>query len=248
MAIIAFVAAADPPFNAMAADHDSGPMLCEDNETIQAPGGPQPTPAVLAGLYRCSGEGITISLRLDADGRFEQRFEADKAVLNASTDDEMKELPFVRAGRWQIEGNALHLFARPVHAPIVTLIDAKRDPSVRMRVEIRQADGKPASGIAVVEGEAANSYSELEEGIVLVSKDAFWAPGRRWIVRMGDDLKMFGFDVGEAGPNSFHFRYEPSEIEPFEDEAYIADPQASAIGVAVGTGGALLHRVGFTAK
>jgi len=201
-----------------------------------------------AGLYRCSGEGITISLRLDANGRFEQRFEAEKVVPNASSDAEMKDLLFVRTGRWQIEGSALHLFARPDRAPVVTLIDAKRDSSVRMRMEIRQANGRPASGTAVAEGEAANSYSEPEEGVVLVPKDAFWTPGRRWIVRMGDDLKMFGFDVIEAEPKSFRFRYEPSEVEPFEDEAYIADPQASAIGVAVGTGGALLHRVGLKAK
>lgn len=204
--------------------------------------GPGPTAAALVGEYRCSEEGIAVVLRLDADGRFVQRLTAGDALDTDDNGAPVREV--VQTGRWRVVEDKVQLFARPTRAPVLRLIAATRDPSVRMRVEIREPGGAPAADLLIGEGEDANPISALDQGVVLVPLSYGWTPGLRQVVRGGDELVLARFTVGPTGPNSFRYEYRPSEIEPFEQTLRVGGAGWNAIAVPLGIGGAILRRVG----
>src|SRR5690606_16878637 len=98
------------------------------------------------------------------------------------------------AGQWRVENGNLHLFEQPVTAPHTSLVEARHDPSVELRVEIRTPDGASARGIFIGEGEHINVRSSLNNGLLLIPKGVEWQPGKRWIVRAGDELRLAAFD------------------------------------------------------
>jgi hypothetical protein len=228
--------AATPAF----ASPDSAPIACSGPELRDEEPGPTPV-AVSPGLYRCSQEGITITLRLDADGGFEERMTADEAMFERAGGGMGNETTL--AGQWRLDGTRLHLFARPLRAPKLPLVEARRDPAVELRVEVLTPDGKRAQGLFVGEGEDANPRSSLDDGVLVIPKGQVWQPGTYRIVRDGDELRLASFDVEVGGPNSFRYAYEPSEVEPFDQRGMVAGAHGEVVVVPLGIGGAALRRV-----
>ncbi len=216
-------------------------LLCDEPSRTPPPDYVPATPASLVGTYRCVGEGITITLHLDANGRFQQRYEAEATSFNKAERAELEQAGHV--GRWRLEQDRLVLFERPRREPAVRLVKTGVDPSVWMRVEVRLNDGRPAQGVYVGEGIEANPQSQLDNGVLAVPKTHAWEPGVRQIVRQGDDMKLFSFTPAEGGPNVFKFAYSPSELEPFGIRARVVDAARGAIAVPLGIGGALLKRI-----
>lgn len=223
------------------ANPDSGPLLCAGPELIQHANiaGDEPP---LPGTYRCSEEGIAITLRLDADGRFEQHMRANERLFEREDGSRTTETSL--SGRWRVENGTVHLFEQPARAPSINLIEARRDPSVGLRVDIRTPEGDAARGLFIGEGEHANVRSSLDDGLLLIPKGIAWNPGKRWIVRMGDELRLAAFDAVAGGPNSFQYVYEPSEIEPFHQQGLVAGEHGEIIVVPLGISGAVLQRIG----
>lgn len=222
------------------ASPDSGPLLCAGPELTQYANIATIEPA-LPGTYQCSEEGITITLHLDADGRFEQHMRANERLFEDEDGSRGPETSL--SGQWRVENGNLHLFEQPVTAPHISLVETRRDPSVELRVEIRTPDGAPAQGLFIGEGEYVNVRSWLEDGLLLIPKGVEWEPGKRWIVRSGDELRLAAFDAAKDGPNSLRYVYEPSEIEPFHQRGFIGGQDREIIVVPLGIGGAVLHRV-----
>lgn len=233
---LAAAMAATPAF----ANPDSAPVACSGPELRDQ----EPDPASVAvspGLYRCSEEGITITLRLDADGRFEERMTADEAMFEREGGGMGNETTL--GGQWRLEGNRLHLFARPRRAPKLTLAEARRDSAVELRVEVMTPDGKPAQGLFVGEGQDANPRSSLDDGVLAMPMGQAWQPGTHWIVRDGDELRLASFAIEAGGPNSFRYVYEASEVEPFDQRGMVAGAHGEVVVVPLGIGGAALRRV-----
>lgn len=222
------------------ANPDSGPLLCAGPELTQYANIAAIEPA-LPGTYQCSEEGITITLRLDADGRFEQHMRANERLFEHEDGSRGTETSL--SGQWRVENGNLHLFKQPARAPQIRLVEALHDPSVELRVEIRTADGTAARGLFIGEGEHVNVRSSLDDGRLLIPKGVEWEPGKRWIVRSGDELRLAAFDAAASGPNSFRYVYEPSEIEPFHQQGLVAGEHGAIIVVPLGIGGAVLQRV-----
>src|SRR5690606_33160544 len=109
------------------ANPDSSPLLCAGPELTQYANIVGVEPA-LPGTYRCSEEGITITLRLDADGRFEQHMRANERLFEREDGSRGTETSL--SGRWRIENGTLYLFEQPAKAPHIRLVEARRDPSV----------------------------------------------------------------------------------------------------------------------
>ena len=216
------------------------PLLC-DEPGLTPPADRVPaTPASLVGTYRCVGEGLSITLRLDADGRFEQRYAVEATSFSEAERTDLEQSG--RVGRWRLEQDVLVLFERPRREPVIRLLKTEMDPSVWMRVEVRLNDGRPAQGVYVGKGADANPQSQLDDGVLTIPKTYAWKSGVRQIVRQGDDMKLFAFTPTEGGSNVFKFIYSPSEVEPFEIRGKIVDATAGAIAVPLGIGGALLKR------
>src|SRR5690606_33260907 len=125
------------------------------------------------------------------------------------------------SGRWRVENGTLHLFEQPARAPHIRLVEARRDPSADLRVEIRKPDGTAARGLFIGEGEHVNVRSSLDDGLLLIPKGVGSDSGKRWIVRSGDQLRLTSFDTTADGPNSFRYVYEPSEVEPFDQRGFL---------------------------
>ncbi|AXB78624.1 hypothetical protein TQ38_018585 [Novosphingobium sp. P6W] len=235
---LGFVAAmaATPAF----ANPDSAPVACSGPELRDE----EPYPAsvtVSPGLYRCSEEGVTITLRLDANGRFEERMTADEPMFEREGGGMENETTL--AGQWRLEGTRLHFFARPLRAPKLALAEARRDPAVELRIEVMTPDGKPAQGLFVGEGQDANPRSSLDDGVLTIPKGQAWQPGTHWIVRDGNELRLVSFAIEAGGPNSFRYVYEPSEVEPFDQRGMVAGAHGEVVVVPLGIGGAALRRV-----
>ena len=194
----------------------------------------------LPGTYRCSEEGITITLRLDADGRFEQQMRANERFFER--EDGSRGTRASLSGRWRVENGTLHLFEQSARPPHINLVEARHDPSVELRVEIRTPDGMAARGLFIGAGEHVNVRSSLEDGLLLIPKGIAWEPGKRWIVRSGDELRLAAFDANPGGPNSFRYTYEPSEVEPFHQRGFVAGVSGEIIVVPLGISGAVLQR------
>lgn len=216
-------------------------LLCGKAGAAEEAGRLDVAAEALAGTYRCAEEGVSITLRLDADGHFEQRFDAEPGVFGEAERAEFEAAGL--AGRWRLERGTLYLFERPERAPAIELVETAHDPAVWMRVEVREADGRPARGLFVGDGPDANPRSSLDDGVLIVPKDYSWAPGPRQIVRTGDELALASFTPARDGANVFRFTYRPSEVEPFEIRAQPVDAAGGAIAVPFGIGGALLRRV-----
>lgn len=222
------------------ANPDNGPLLCEGSELVQHAGIAAIEPA-LPGTYRCSEEGITITLRLDANGRFEQRMAANERLFER--DDGSGGTETSLSGRWRVENGTLHLFEQPAKAPHIGLVEARHDPAVELRVEIRTPDGAAARGLFIGEGEHVNVRSSLDDGLLVIPKGVAWEPGQRWIVRMGDELRLAAFDAIMDGSNSFKYVYEPSEVEPSHQQGLVAGEHGEIIVVPLGISGAVLRRI-----
>src|SRR5690606_7036607 len=179
---------------------DSGPLLREGPELTQHANIAGVEPA-LPGTYRCSEDGITITLRLDANGRFEQHMHANERLFEREDGSRATEASL--SGRWRVENGTLHLFEQPARAPRINLVEARRDPSVELRVDIRTPEGAAARGLFIGEGEHVNVRSSLEDGLLLIPKGTALEPGKRWVVRAGDELRLAAFDTAAGGPNSF---------------------------------------------
>lgn len=218
------------------ANPDSVPLLCggSDVDLDTRPSGTSPLP----GIYRCSEEGMTITLRLTADRHFEQHMVADDAMFEAEGGRLSHETSL--KGEWRIENGALHLFARPLREPRISLVEARRDPSVALRIEVRTTDGQSPSDLYVGEGEEANPRSSLDDGVMTIPAEEGAVPGKRWIVRSGDDRRLVSLDVSPGGTNSWRYVYEPSELEPFDQRALFT---GDAVVVPLGIAGAVLRRV-----
>lgn len=223
--------------SAALANPDSVPLLCGDSDD-DLDARPLDTSG-LPGTYQCSEEGVTIILRLTADRRFDQRMVADEPMFETKGGGLSSELTL--KGEWRVENGDLHLFAKPLREPRISLVDARRDPSVALRIEVRTADGQSPSDLYVGEGEDANPRSALDDGMLTIPAEESAAPGRRWIVRSGDDRRLASFDVAPGGINSWRYIYEPSELEPFDQRALFT---GDAIVVPLGIAGAVLRRVG----
>lgn len=230
---LALLAAAPSPVRA---NPDSVPLLCggSDVDLDAHPTGTSPSP----GTYRCSEEGITITLRLTADHRFEQHMVADEAMFEAEGGGLSRETSL--KGQWRVENGALHLFATPLREPRISLVEARRDPTVALRIEVRTPEGQSPSDLYVGEGEDANPRSSLDGGVLTVPAEEGTAPGRRWIVRNGDDRRLASFEITSGGINSWRYLYEPSELEPFDQRALFS---GEAVVVPLGIAGAVLRRV-----
>lgn len=222
------------------ASPDSGPLLCEGPDLTQH-ANIAAVELALPGTYRCSEESITITLRLDANGRFEQRMTANELLFEREDGSRRTETSL--SGRWRVENGTLHLFEQPTRAPLISLVEARRDPSVELRVEIRTPDGAAARGLFIGEGEHVNVRSSLDNGVLLTPKGTAWEPGKRWIVRTGDELRLAAFDAAAGGPNSFEYVYEPSEVEPFHQQGLVAGEYGEIIVVPLGISGAVLQRI-----
>jgi hypothetical protein len=219
------------------ANPDSVPLLCGGSDVdldAHQPSGILPSP----GTYRCSEEGMTITLRLNADHRFEQHMVADEGMFEADGGGLSRETSL--KGQWRVENGALHLFAMPLREPRISLVEAGRDPTVALRIEVRMADGQPPSDLYVGEGEDANPRSSLDGGLLTVPAKDGRASGRRWIVRTGDDRRLASFEITPGGNNSWRYVYEPSELEPFDQRALFT---GDAVVVPLGIAGAVLRRV-----
>lgn len=233
---LAVVVAAAPAY----AHPDSGPLLCEGPELVQYANSAEIAPA-LPGTYRCSEDGITITLHLDTNGRFEQRMTANERLFESEDGSRRTETSL--SGRWRVENGTLHLFEQPARAPRINLVEARHDPSVELRVEIRTPDGTTARGLFIGEGEHVNVRSSLEDGLLLIPKGTALEPGKRWVVRAGDELRLAAFDAAAGGPNSFEYVYEPSEVEPFHQQGLVAGEYGEIIVVPLGISGAVLQRI-----
>jgi hypothetical protein len=240
LSILALGFAAAMSVTPACANPDSAPVACSGPELRDE----DPDPASVAvspGLYRCSEEGVTITLRLDADGRFEEQMTADEAMFERAGGGMGNDTTL--AGQWRVEGNRLHLFARPLRAPKLVLAEARRDAAVELHVEVMTPDGKPAQGLFVGDGQDANPRSSLDDGMLEIPKGQAWQAGRHWIVRDGDELRLASFAVETGGPNSFRYVYEPSEVEPFDQRGMVAGGHGEVVVVPLGIGGAALRRV-----
>jgi len=236
LGVVALVATAPTQANP-----DAGPLLCTGPGLTRYASSAAIEPA-LPGTYQCSEEGITITLRLDADGRFEQHMRAN--ARRFEHEDGSRSTESSLSGQWRVEDGTLHLFEHPVRAPRISLVEARHDPSVELRVEIRTPDGTAARNLFIGEGEHVNVRSSLDDGLLLIPKGIAWNPGKRWIVRMGDELRLAAFDAVAGGPNSFQYVYEPSEIEPFHQQGLVAGEHGEIIVVPLGISGAVLQRIG----
>ncbi|WP_380928343.1 hypothetical protein [Sphingomonas arantia] len=78
--------------------------------------GPAPTATALVGTYRCSEEGVVVTLRLDADGRFEERMEGDGMREEGNSGVPVR--PHITSGRWQVEGWMLRLSRQPAQPSV----------------------------------------------------------------------------------------------------------------------------------
>lgn len=222
------------------ANPDTGPLLCAGPGLTRYASSAAIEPA-LPGTYQCSEEGITITLRLDADGRFEQHMRANARLFEHEDGSRSTERSL--SGQWRVEDGTLHLFEHPVRAPRISLVEARHDPSVELRVEIRTPDGTAARNLFIGEGEHVNVRSSLEDGLLLIPEGVAWEPGKRWIVRSGDELRLSAFDAAADGANSFRYVYEPSEIEPFHQQGFVTGEHEAIIVVPLGMGGAVLQRI-----
>jgi hypothetical protein len=223
------------PFPARA-NPDSVPLLCGGSDVDLDARLPDALP--LPATYRCSEEGMTITLRLTADRHFEQHMVADDAVFEAESGGLAHETSL--KGEWRVENGALHLFARPLREPRISLLEARRDPTVALRVGVHTPNGQSPSDLYVGEGEDANPRSSLDDGGLTVPVEEGALPGKRWIVRSGDDRRLVSFDVALGGVNSWRYVYEPSELEPFDQRALFT---GDAVVVPLGIAGAVLRRV-----
>lgn len=89
---------------------------------------PAPTAPMLVGTYQCSEDGVTVTLRLDADGRFEERMKGEGS--RGPGDFAMPSKPTILSGRWRIEGWILRLFQQPTSEPFkqrARIADAQGD-------------------------------------------------------------------------------------------------------------------------
>jgi hypothetical protein len=222
--------------SAALANPDSVPLLCGGSD-IDLDARPSGT-SLLPGTYRCSEEGVTITLRFGADRRFEQHMAADEPMFESEGGGLSRE--FTLKGEWRIENGDLHLFATPLREPRLNLVEARHDPTVALRIEVRTADGQPPSDLYVGEGEDANPRSSLDDGVLIVPSEEGTAPGRRWIVRNGDDRRLASLYVTPGGTNSWRYVYEPSELEPFDQRALFT---GDAVVVPLGIAGAVLRRI-----
>jgi hypothetical protein len=234
--LTALLALSTPP---AAASPDDVPLACSgpdmsdtDAEKVEAP---------LPGTYRCSEEGITITLTLEPDGRFEQRMTSDEAVFEREGGGLGTE--YALSGQWRAEHGRLYLFQQPTRAPRIRLAEARNDPSVELRVEIRTPGGQPAADLFIGEGAEANPRSSLGDGLLIVPSGEAWKAGRHWIVRNGDELRLASFDTAPGGNNSFRYVYEPSEVEPFQQRGMVAGIHGEIVVVPLGIGGAVLRRI-----
>lgn len=219
------------------ANPDSVPLLCGGSDVdVEAHQRSATLPS--PGTYRCSEEGMTITLRLTADRRFEQHMVADEAMFEAEGGGLSRES--ILKGQWRVENGALHLFARPLREPRISLVEAGRDPTVALRIEVRTVDGQSPSDLYVGEGEDANPRSSLDAGMLIVPAEEGAGPGWRWIVRNGDDRRLASFEITPGGNNSWRYVYEPSELEPFDQRALFT---GDAVVVSLGIAGAVLRRV-----
>lgn len=219
------------------ANPDSVPLLCGGSD-VDLDARPSSTSG-LPGTYQCSEEGVTITLRLGADRRFEQRMVADEPMFETEGGGLSRE--FTLKGEWRVENGEVHLFAKPLREPRLSLIEARHDPTVALRIEVRTAEGQSPSDLYVGEGDNANPRSALDDGVLTVPSEEGTAPCRRWIVRNGDDRRLASFDVTPGGTNSWRYIYEPSELEPFDQRALFT---GDVIVVPLGIAGAVLRRVG----
>lgn len=222
--------------SAALANPDSVPLLCGGSD-VDLDARP-PGASGLPGTYQCSEEGVTITLRLTADRRFDQHMVADEPMFETEGGGLSRE--FTLKGEWRVANSDLHLFATPLREPRLSLIEARHDPTVALRIEVRTADGQSPSDLYVGEGEDANPRASLDDGVLTVPTEEGTAPGRRWIVRSGDDRRLASFDVTPGGTNSWRYTYEPSELEPFDQRALFT---GDAVVVPLGIAGAVLRRV-----
>lgn len=242
--IISCLAVAVAMASPVRANPDSVPLLCGGSDvdaearSINA----MPTP----GTYRCNDEGVTITLRITADGHFKERMVSDEPMFESMSDANSEAgasgmaNETSLAGQWRVENGRLHLFARPQREPRIRLTEASRDTTVALRVEVRTREGQASSDLYVGEGEGANPRSGLSDGVLVVPAEDGAAPGQHWIVRTGDDLRLVSFDVVPGGNNSWRYVYEPSELEPFDQRALVV---GDAVVVPLGIAGAVLRRV-----
>jgi hypothetical protein len=231
---LVLLAAAPSPVRA---NPDSVPLLCGGSDVdLEAHQRSATLPS--PGTYRCSEEGMTITLHLTADYRFEQHMVADEAMFEADGGGLSRETSL--KGQWRVENGALRLFATPLREPRISLVEAGRDPTVALRIEVRMAVGQPPSDLYVGDGEDANPRSSLDGGLLTVPAEEGAGPGRRWIIRNGDDRRLASFEITPGGNNSWRYVYEPSELEPFDQRALFT---GDAVVVPLGIAGAVLRRV-----
>jgi len=229
----AVLAAAAPEVQA---NPDSVPLLCGGSDVDLA--GRSSGASPIFGTYQCSEEGVTITLHLIADGRFEQRLVADEPMFERNDGGMGDDASLT--GQWRIENGRLHLFAKPTREPQIRLVETNRDAAVALRVEIHTRDGQSPRDIYIGEGDETNPRSALADGVLLVPAQEGVTPGRYWIVRTGDNRRLVSFDITSGGNNVWRFVYEPSELEPFDQRAMVTD---DAIVVSLGIAGAVLRRV-----
>jgi hypothetical protein len=78
---------------------------------------------------------------------------ADEAMFEREGGGLAKE--FRLAEQWRLDRDRADIFARPVRAPKLALVEARRDCAISLRVEVKTPEGKPAQGLFVGEGEGA---------------------------------------------------------------------------------------------
>lgn len=208
-----------------------------------SPFGAVSDPKALVGVYRCREEGLAVTLRLQADGRF---------VFDAKLSDPDGDESALR-GLWRIDGRELVLSAEPSAPPALVLRRAVHDPAVAVSVAVTTPDGGPPDrldiAVDLTRHDAPVGY--LYDGMfrAAVGEKLYWGqegadPPRSFrLVRSSDDRELLRMPLRPGQPNSFSYEYRPSPTEPFEDvRAIVIDPRAGTIAVPLGQGGALLKR------
>lgn len=188
----------------------------------------------LIGKYRYeeAHDGMKVAVDLNADHSAAYRITtgADDAAFMEAT------------GVWTLQDDVIHIHNTPGPVRLDAEGPPARDPGVALSVTVRNADGSPAEGLGVTWPDAQGLFV-MTGGRHQTRREEPIAASQAYVLRLADRKVLGTIDLRAGGPNSFRFRYRPSDVEPFDIPAIALDARAAVIEVEVGTAQAKLRRV-----